>query len=778
MSSRAPRPLVALGVVPALLLAALLPATPALASFEPPMLVSGSPTIQADYAYSPAISEDASISATGRSGYVVFTGSVNSKPGVYRKDLQTGALQLVAGGDASAPSVSKEGRYVSFTASQNPITGASECSAVWVRDMEPEAGEPEYELVSALSGSTQSLTYTGSSKPGCPGGGSAAASRVALSASGREVAFTVIGESDLGATAGAGAPAPTATVPPDQVAMRDLATDTTTLVSATLASQEPGATPEPVPGGAALAGEEVDKEVGALGDAGIQEDGAGHPISASTASISADGSTVAWMGVNIPEQAPAAVDDEAQAIGNKYTDDYDEPLWRRVDAGPAAPTRRILGGDDPASPTGQGPLNLHWIEPTGTELTHAVGPIEGGYIELGNFKSDARYQDATTEPTFESITPQLSKDGETVALLSTAPPYGAEPTYGAGSKAPANPPSANAFVVNMASGLTRSQALIPLTEWGSDDFKHEPANTAPIADIAISPDGTRVAFTTERTIFPLTPPVLITPQVTTTTNSQLYEVDLRSNTLALVSEDYEGGPAEGDVYSPSFSGNGDALAFASGAPNLVYGASNAGDSDVFAISSIATPEAPGQQSIAPPPSDPLTAPQWLISATARRGAGGSLLLEVSVPGAGKLQVVASAAVPVAATAKKSTARGGRRTGSHQRSGNANTRASARTAIATRTLTRVHVSTAAPGIVQLLLLPAIRYRALEERDGGLYATIAIAFTAPGQKALAQTLQASFELAEPAHSARRKTTHDRTAKRGAGGSEHDKRTRRGT
>jgi WD40-like Beta Propeller Repeat len=755
------------------LLAALLAAPAALATFAAPMLVSSSPTIQADYAYSPAISADASVSAAGRTGYVAFTGSVNSVRGVYRKNLGTGALELVAGGDASAPSISAEGRYVSFTTSQNPENGSPECSAVWVRDMEPGPGEPQYELASGLDGSTQSLAYAGSGKPGCPGGGSAAASRVALSADGREVAFTVIGESDLGATGGAGGATPAVDTPPDQVAVRDLETDTTTLVSATLASQEPGAKPEPVPGGAALAGNEADKE-GPLGGAGIQEDGANHPVSASTAAISADGSTVAWMGVDIPEQAPAAGEDEAQAVGNKFTDDYDEPLWRRI-AEPSGPTRRVLGGDDPASPTGKGPLNLHWDE-TSTELTHAVGPELGAYIELDDFNNETRYQDATLTPTFESITPQLSANGETVALLSTAPPSGNEPTYGAGTTEPDIPPTANAFIVNMASGLTRSQALTPLTEWGADDFGTDRANTAPIAEIALSPDGTRVAFTTERTIFPLTPPVLITPQVTTTASSQLYEVDLRSNTLALVSEGYEGSPAEEDVYSPAFSGNGDTLVFASEARNLVYGAVNAGGSDVFATSTETAVEAAGQQSIPSLSPDPLPAPQWLISATARRGAQGSLLLEVTVPGAGALRASASASVPVTVASGKSANRRGahksaaaRRTSRHG--------AAARMTIVTRTLAVARTLTAAPGLVQLRLLPAGRYRALEESRGGLYATISIAFTAPGHRTLTQTLQVNFELTPSAHSTRRTAKRATgTARRGAGANRSARRSGR--
>ena len=199
-----PATAVARALVLALLVAtaALLTARPALAAFEPIVLLSGSPTIQADYAYSPAISAEATIAAGARSGYAVFTGSVDSVTGVYRKNLQTGALELVAGGDASAPSISAEGRYVSFTTSQNPETGAPECSAVWVADMQPGPSEPRYELASALNGSTQSLTYAGSDQAGLPRRRLGSRKPGRADGEGREVVFTVIGESDLGASAG------------------------------------------------------------------------------------------------------------------------------------------------------------------------------------------------------------------------------------------------------------------------------------------------------------------------------------------------------------------------------------------------------------------------------------------------------------------------------------------------------------------------------------------------------------------------------------------------
>jgi hypothetical protein len=750
---RLPLLLVVLGV-------ALTPAAPALASFTAPTLVSGSSTLQADYAYSPAISADGH--------YVVFTGSVASVTGVYRKDLETGELELVAGGDASAPSISAEGRYVSFTTSENPVTGASECSAVYVRDMEPAqpTAAPDYELVSAPSGSTQPLTYDGSGRPDCPGGGSAAADRVALSGNGREVAFTVIGKSDLtgACTTMPGTPpepaATTCPTPPDQVAVRNLETDTTTLVSATLASQE-SSTPEPVPGGATLAGTETNSQTRA--STWIEESQDGRPISASTAAISANGEVVAWMGIDIPAQSPIEPGYKQEETPN-YPDEYAEPLWRRI-TGPPSPTRRVTGGDDPEAAGGRGPLNLEW-NPGGLESTD-TGPVYGAYIQPRGFGSSLQYR-----ALLDNVTPQLSADGETVAILSTAPAYEHEPVEGVGHSTNGEDIPSNAFVVDMASGLTRSEALTPLTEWATTDFgAGGAAFSGALEDIALSPNGESLAFVTTRAVFPLAPPALITPTVSEASYTQLYEIDLHAGTLALVSQGYDGKPANRDLYSPSFSEDGDTLAFASEATNLVYGAYNSGGSDVFLISAENPPDVPGQQSFTPPPPAIPLIPEWLISATVQRGSAGSLLLDVSVPGAGTLSARANAAVPVTTSVRSKAARRSKsRRGAHAG-------AIAHTAVLTRTIADPHTAVGAPGVVQLRVLPASRYRSLERKRGGLYATIVLTFTAAHHRTLTESLQASFELGPITRTkAQRKQTAAKT--RSGGGVHSTQRKRRRT
>ncbi len=66
---------------------------------------------QADYAHDPAISGDGH--------YVAFDGSFGGVTGVWRRDLATGAVEQVAGGDAELPSISEDGRYISFTTNED-----------------------------------------------------------------------------------------------------------------------------------------------------------------------------------------------------------------------------------------------------------------------------------------------------------------------------------------------------------------------------------------------------------------------------------------------------------------------------------------------------------------------------------------------------------------------------------------------------------------------------------------------------------------------------------
>lgn len=694
-------------------LGAIAAAPAARADFTPPTLVSGSPTVEADYGFSPVISANAQ--------YVVFSGSLAGVPGIYRKDVQTGAIVMVAAGDAGAPSVSADGQYVSFTTTDTDPAGGTgtQCSSVYVRDMsQPITASGAFTLASALDGTTTGLTYAGSGISGCPGGGSAAAGRVAISGDGSEVAFTVVGSSNL-TTGVNGSP----TTPPAQVVVRNLDTDRTILVSQTMASLGSAAS-QPVANGAAL----IDVSTGAGPSAGKTNSDPGD----STAAISADGTTVAWQGINIPEQAPASAGDDPI----KHVNEYDEPLWRRIADGPTAPIRRVIGGDDPgACPSCTGPLDLQWDDADplpGQE----VGPERGGFIAWDGLAGPTNISRAT----IDDATPQLSANGQIVAVISTAPDVGENPCA---AHSCADQLSADAYVVNMAAGLSRDQAMTRLTKWASESFSNLPL-AAPIEDIAISPEGNRVAFVTRRTVFPFSPPSLITPQLSSATFEQMYVADLADGTLQLATLGYDGQPANGAVVSPSFSADDGPIAFSSSATNLVYGAFSdlPAGSEVFTTTEEKPPAIPGVQQITPPPANPLLTPDWLISASVGHGRGGAAVVAVTVPGAGRLSAVARAAVPVTGRAARAARR---RRHSKRR---------VRGRVATRTIAHESAATAGPGTVFLTVRPPASYRPLLERTHGLYTTITVRFAVVGKRPLSETLPIDLTVGGRAkHAARR-------------------------
>ncbi len=730
----------------------------AAATFTPFELATGEPAhgLQAEYAYEPAVSAEGT--------YVAFTGVVASKPGIYRKNLATGELATVAlGSGTGAPSISADGQYVSFTTSDDPLTGeptADGCTQVYRRNMDPQENELPFALASVLNGPGEDpLTYSGSGKKDCPGGGSASAGRVALSADGSELAFTVIGSSNL--TAAPSEPPGATPTPPEQIAVHNFETNTTTLMSVTLASL--GGTPQPVPGGATLSGSPFLEGVPRKGEGGNIELGE----DASTAAISGNGSTVAWMGIDIAAQAPVG---NLPHVG-EYLDSYAEPLWRRIGEGPAAPTRRVLAGEDPSAPSCppacSGGLDLEWGEEfLDTTNYKGAGPAYGSYI-------------SNAEQGFKSVyavTPQLSANGMEVAILSTQPDYEHIPDLAGQKDLKGKPPTANAFVVDMTPGLTREQAITRLTEWASPDFSN-PELDGTIGQLAISGDGSRVALTTERVVFPLAPPALVTPPVNQAQTLQLYEANLQAGTLALISQGYNGEPANyeedrGGVSAAALSEDGKVLALASGSSNLAFGAINEG-SDVFITEEIDPPVIAGVQSVTALPPGPAGEAQWSISATAR-GVDGALLIDVSVPGAGRLTASARASVP--STANTSSRLGkdtklprAERTSPVYGTRAAAVRARALTVIATRQVASAASTATGGGLVQLRLTPSSRYRSLV--DGrGLYATVVVTFAAPGHPVLTQTLRAGFPRSTGAHGAtarRKRRRNSSSTHRGARG-----------
>jgi Tol biopolymer transport system component len=682
--------------------------------------VPGSPhNQQADYAHDPAIS--------GNGQYVAFDGSYGGVTGVWRRDLASGAVEQVAGGDAELPSISEDGRYISFTTTQalSP-EDHNKGPDVYVRDMEPQPGEPQYTLVSAVNGSAVGLTYeyTGSS-PAFEEEhyGSLASGRSALSANGREVAFVTSAVSNL---AGPHTPAL-------QVAVRNLDTLETRLVSVRI-----GTSDEPV---STLEGEDDYGAVftGVGGKAPAFSSPPPYGEYATTpplgASLSADGSTVAWMGDDIGQQV-ALLSEETRSPS------YTEPLWRRIAPGSETPTRRITGGSDPANPacaaSGETvlPAAASLSDPCQGPFATPEGEIPSGIWAGGGFGE---------------LQPRLSADGYTVAFTAQAPLVSLGNDFGTD---PFGRPS-DLYVANMHEGLTRDQALTPLTELASGK-KEDIATDGPIVDFDISPDGSQVAFTTQRTQFPLGSPAYVSAPAAEAGMNELFDADLADDTLTRVTQSFEGGPSEHphisvatgrDIYtegdgalSPSFTDDGAELAFSSTASNLVYGDGNtpaAGQSDgpfdgsdAFVVERILFPATPTSQSVSSAPELALT-PAWDLGVTALSRANGSVLLYVQAPGPGTLRAGAQSAVVIQSPRAARNAR-------HA----AAARALERGRLATRTVATRATDPQGAGLETLTLALASVYRSLAGERGGLSATVTVTFAAPGHATLRKTIPVTF------------------------------------
>jgi WD40-like Beta Propeller Repeat len=686
---------------------------------------------QADYAH------DAAISGNGR--YVVFDGSYGGRSGVWRRDLQTGAIEVVAAGnegdpaisapDAALPSISEDGRYVSFTttAALDPIDDTNRGPDVYVRDMDVAPGQPcepgpgtaqpcAYTLVSAVDGANAGLTYepTGVSLASEEtDDGAVAAGRSAISDDGREVAFVTTAISNL---VGPGTPGM-------QVAVRYLDSDRTELVSV---ADEP-ASGAPIPGepvsgtiGASTLGAAF---VGTLGEPPFSDP---QPYGAPPvvgASISGDGTTVAWMGVDIAKQTRVLP-------GESLNAEYAEPLWRRISDGSSAPIRRITGGSDPNTQCLASGETALPFQPSTSD------PCQGPF--LGNQLNNTHGLMADGE--FVDPVPQLTRDGYTVAFIANAPLVALGQGFGVSEL------HSDLYVADMHEGATRVQALRPLTELASGNQQNV-AENSPIEDAAISPDGSHIAFTTKRTVFPLGSPAYVTAPQAAPGMLELFSIDLADNTLTRVTKGFEGGPSEhphtaaiasedpytgiGDgALSPSFSSDGDTIAFSSTASNLVFGDGNTptvgsakfDGSDAFVVSRELFSPLPTPQSISPQPAGPAIASAWRIGVTVHPQRNGTVLLYVTVPAAGTLKANATSTIRVRV----------------KRRGHTSTSLAARSVATTKRVSKASTG----GLTTLTLTLASRYRSLAAKRPGLASSIGLTFTATHKPTLRATVRTSF------------------------------------
>lgn len=739
--------------------------------------LSGSRPQQAEYAHDTAISGDGL--------YVAFDGSFGGITGVWRRDVATGVIEKVAGGDAELPSISETGRYISFTSDED-LVPADEAHGpnVWVRDMQPGPGEPEYILVSAVDGSEKGLTY-GYANPTLEAAkfGSVAAGRSAISANGQDVAFVTTAVSNLvrypklEEEEEKRDETPKPHTPALQVAVRYLETKTTRLVSG--AYREGHTTEEPVSNGSPeeRLGAVYPGSVRGLGFSPTPPDGYWANDPPPGASISADGSTVAWMGEDVAQQARMLPGETPAPL-------YTEPLWRRIEPGSETSTERVTGGSDPGNPAclASGEQKLPEIT-----LQSAADPCQGPFkvgLVAGSEGSRGIWSETGGGGDGDFV-PRLSGNGQLVAFLATAVPT----ALGLGFGNEFEGEAADLYVANMSPGLTRDQALTPLSEIGGRNT----AAGSPITDFAISASGEQVAFTTRRSQFALGSPAFVSAPLAEPGESELFDVNLHDDTLTRVTHGYEGEPSEQthgslldcpeaeDVYcnpitigaqSPALSSDGDELAFSSTAANLVYGDGNAprnpfgqpegemDGSDGFLVQRELPATLPTPQEISAAPTTPLD-PLWQLSATALSRRNGSVLLYVAVPGAGTLHAAAASSVLVDSAAsgrasRRHTSRRGAHAGPRRPADRTAARArrasrGARRAsggvqqtVATRTVASAGKLVAPGGarVVQLTLTLAKPYAALSGRSGGLTANVTLTFTASGHAALHTPIEVTF------------------------------------
>lgn len=723
-----------LGLVAALVAGASVASRPARASaeFTHASLLSGTAQMQFEEANAPALSADGS--------YAVFQGELAGASGVYRRDLQSGAIVQVAGADAAAPSVSADGRYVAFTTTANLDPGAEPatdlgCPQVYVRDMDvPPGGLGEYTLATELNETSEGITYEGGcgkSRPGSIDGAQAAAG-VALSGDGRHVVFTVLSGSNLegpGTSSG-------------EVAVRDLDAHTTTLVTAT---------PEghPVPEGGAFPSIESLVE-GSIEPVGLERSQFryGDQAAASTAAISADASTVAWLGTNVQAQvSPLEAEREPRLQAPLMFGREAEPLWRRVANGPGAVTRRLLAG------AGLDFFYGRANEPTNPVLSGALVGKQG--------------------PVF--IPPVLSGDGRTVAMVASAPPPSVEPSL-TERVSPLSELNTDAYAVRVDEGGGNATVATALTEISSYALPNSAIED--VKDVAISPDGTRVGFDTARTQLKLPALSLISPSSAFTQTAETYEANLELGTLQRVTSTYDGSEPNGEAGLLSLSdgqggaGGATTVAFASQATNLFFGDGVAAW-EVYAAAETPSQAAAAPEELGPVPNPQLPSPAWMLSASVTAEPDGSALVVASTPGAGKLAVKAGAQLPrVAAKVARRRPRAKRarkssiaavastRTAAHgkpkrQKRGG---KKSSGTVIPSRTVATTGATARGAEVVRVRVRVGAAYKALVAGHEGLYAVLRITFAAPGHKTLLEEVPVTFRLTRHRRATRR-VTHKR-------------------
>lgn len=614
------------GLALALLAGAFLAASPAHAIYGPVAGGFGADIVSVDRVSDEqgnAPTTDADISADGR--YVVFqTEATNffeddggvmgphgvepdTEPpgtlregGIFRYDRLTGAIQLVADGTevdgkgklifqgAENPSVSADGRYVVFsTAQQLTPNDTNENVDVYRRDMDVpitanRKDSGAYTLVSARNGGEEPATYAPRDPP-LPGAnpGSEIWPNTSISADGNDVVFrTTELDSNLPDHAAVD-------TEPGQLFVRDISAKTTTLLS-----REPTAVRY-------LSG---DPAGGATG-----------PVT-----ISADGTTVAWVSTNAGAQTRFLLGESPVSTVPYY-------LWRRWQE-PNPVTRRPTGWtdpDDPACPEGEP------VVASETATGPCYGPLNGQESSLASIASEA---------------PGLSADGYTVAFLAGA---ALRPNITKAS-------GLDVFLTSMRPGVSRKQATRELTlAVNSGDT----GSTQSIESLAFSQDGSTIAFTTPRDNFVLSEPQPVGAFRPFPIASDLYVIHLAEDTLERAVVNYEGEDPNGSILlDPTLTADGSTIAFTSSASDLIFGDANDAPDALTATLEAPVGTSPLPEGVNSTQSgfslSAIASPELGLSV--KRAKDGGLSLLVETPGAGKLTAQAQGTITAKLGKKKRT----------------------------------------------------------------------------------------------------------------------------
>lgn len=496
--------------------------------------------------------------------------------GIFRRDLQSGKLELVAHGDlrpeaepervlirgALHPSVSETGRYVVFsTGWQLDPDDTNGNIDVYRRDMDRPAGDPRaFELVSRTGSGSLPARYAeppeGQSRPG-NNPGSEVTARSSVSADGSRVVFrTADVSSDLPGGSSIG------DSPGQQVFLRDLDQRTTVLVT-----QAAGGAP---------AG-------GALG----------------AAVLSADGTTALWVGRNAPAQT-RFLPGEGENPAFEYL------LWRRVADGEGAITKRVTGFVDPDDP-GCSPSESVIESPLASGPCY--GPLVSNEGYLGGIVSQV---------------PAISGDGRRVAYLTNSPPRG---TTSGGI-------AADLFVTDVVAGTGRKSTTVEVTR----DVGSATASSAPLDGLAMSTDGRWVAVTTLRTQHLLPTLRTVGPMRAQATSRDVQLFDLAAGTVERASIGAGGADTDGpSAAQPAISADGRRVAFLSAATNLFYGDGN-DRQDAFVVDRLDAP--PADPPPPPTPDEPLPPavsveveppPPTRLVVRAAKGRSAAVVVTVTLP---------------------------------------------------------------------------------------------------------------------------------------------------